>query len=111
MAFTVTILEKNKVRVYDSNDSFVGERVQGFAKVDLDDYEEHYGLTLDADAFGLNTLAALFIQSIDVADLVNNGVFFDWDPDTGVLMAFSNGSALGNGALDGSYAIVMFWGS
>jgi len=111
MAFSVTIIEKNTVKIYDLNDSYIGERVQGFAKVDLDDYEEHYGLTLDADAFGLTNLNALFIQSIDVADTVNAGVFFDWDPDTGILMAFTGGAAAADGALDGAEAIVMFWGS
>jgi hypothetical protein len=117
MAFTVSIIEKTKVDVKDTNNAFIGQRVWGHATVLLDDYLEHYGLTLNASAFGLNSLISLFIQSVDVngdyASANNDTVSFDWDPTTGTLMAYANddGAAVADSGLDNMYIRVFFIGT
>jgi hypothetical protein len=111
MAFTVTVIEKTKFKIYDANDSFIGERVQGIANVLLDDYLEHYGLTLDADAFGLNSLVQLFVQPLDVNQ--SQATLFDWDPTTGTLMAVdsTDGTAIADDGLATLNARVIFIGT
>lgn len=108
---TVTIIEKQTIRVHDANDTFIGERIQGFANVLLDDYYETTGLTLDADAFDLTGLQQLFIQSLD-AHAVGTPVAFNWDPSDGTLLAFdtTDGSAIGDAGLDNLNVRVIFFG-
>lgn len=109
MAFTVSILSKNRFDVHDFNRAKIGERIQVLADVLLDDYQEHYGLTLNAAAFGMNSLDFLMIQSTDVqgdyATANNETVQFDWDPSTGVLMAYESdaGGAVADDGLDDMY--------
>jgi hypothetical protein len=114
MAFTVSVIEKQKYKIFDYNDQFIGERTQTIASVLLDDYLEHYGLTLNAAAFGMTTLTALFIQSIDVnGDYSSDTVAFDWDPTTGTLMAYqtSDGAAVADDGLNNMYIRVLAIGS
>ena len=107
---TITIVEKNTVKIEDFNGSFIGERIQGIADITLDDYYNGVGITLTATELGLDGLIAIFIQSSDVNIGINNGVFFDWIASRGVLWAFSNGSECADGDLDGLHARIMFIG-
>lgn len=108
---TVTIIEKQTIRVHDANDTFIGERIQGFANVLLDDYYETTGLTLDADAFGLTGLQQLFIQPLD-ANVDGTPLVFNWDPSDGTLMAWdaTDGSAIADAGLDDLNVRVIFFG-
>lgn len=114
MAFTVSVIEKNKYDIQDYNDQFIGKRIQCIASVLLDDYQEHYGLTLNAAAFGMTSIVALFIQSVDVnGDYSSDAVAFDWDPSTGVLMAYqtSDGAAVADDGLANMYIRVLAIGT
>jgi len=102
------ILRFSQRKVHRPGDEAVGRLRYGIYNCLLTGYVKATGFTLDAAAFGLVNIKAVFVQPVDCAGLW----LFDWDPATGIMtiLDVSDGAEIESDEADGDNVLLMYYG-